>query len=255
MASTAKAEETSAIAAVSSLDVRSRSPPAVTPMPNEGNDGSVSLQLVNLPEQGPNMYTYHYGPEATATRGRTITKQSRSVWDPRGGGAFAVRTAFTGGSSGSLVWPPDAVHGGTTSPDAVLGDGGEPDGAPGDSGDGAPDAGGNGGGGYGGGGPPPWDPDACSLQNFAGASPVTVRFAEVVSWRQRVVYCRADCTVEHVKWAMRQTVGQDVSTYRISDGFSGHPLARHWHVTGPVGNAWQNFQEPRRVLVVVPSFM
>ena len=255
MASEAKAEETSAIAAASSLDVRSRSPPAVTPMPNEGDDGSVPLQLVNLPEQGPNMYTYHYGPEATPTRGRTITKQSRSVWDPRGGGAFALRTALTGGSSGSLVVPPDAVHGGTTSPDAGLGGVGEPDGAPGDSGDGAPDDGGNGGGGYGGGGPPGWDPQACSLQNFAGASPVTVRFAEVVSWRQRVVYCRADCTVEHVKWAMRETVGQHVSTYRISDGFSGHPLARHWHVTGPVGNAWQNFQEPRRVLVVVPSFM
>ena len=255
MSSEGQAEETGAIAPASSLDVRSRSPPAQTPMPNEGDDGSVPLQLVNLPEQGPNMYTYHYGPEATPARGRTITKQNRSVWDPRGGGAFAVRTALTGGSSGSLVVPPDAVHGGTTNPDAGLGGVGEPDGAPGDGGDGAPDDDGNGDGGYGGGGPPGWDPRACSLQHFAGASPVTVRYAEVVSWKQRVVYCRADCTVEHVKWAMRETVGQHVSTYRISDGFSGHPLARHWHVTGPVGNAWQNFQEPRRVLVVVPSFM
>jgi hypothetical protein len=237
------------------LEVRSRSPPAVTPMPIEGNEGSVPLQLVNLPEQGLNMYTYHYGPEATPTRGRKMTKQSRSVWDPRGGGAFAVRTANTGASSGTVVVPPDAVHGGTANPDAVLGDVVDADGAPGDGGNGDPDDGGNGGGGYGGGGPPGWDPQACSLQDFAGASPVTVRFAEVVNWRQRVVYCRADCTVEHVKWAMRHTVGQHVSTYRISDGFSGHPLARHWHVTGQVGNAWQNFQEPRRVLVVVPSFM
>ncbi len=84
---------------------------------------------------------------------------------------------------------------------------------------------------------------------------MTVRFAEVVHWRQRVVYCRPDATVEHVKWAMRQTVGQHVSTFRINDGFSGQPLARHWYVTEPDANIWPNVAVPRRILVVMPSFM
>ncbi len=121
MASQATIEDASAITDASSLEVRSRSPPAVTPMPIEGNEGSVPLQLVNLPEQGPNMYTYHYGPEATPTRGRKMTKQSRSVWDPRGGGAFSVRTGITGGSTGTEVVPPEAMPGGTTTPGAGPG--------------------------------------------------------------------------------------------------------------------------------------
>jgi hypothetical protein len=231
---------------------RSRSPPAAASSPYVDGAGDSAMQLANLPEQGPNMYTYHYGPES-APRGRLFAGRGHTVWDPRGGGAFTVRTGITGGAAGTVVVSPEAVPGGTTPTGAGAGN------QPGDdeaAGDGA-GAGSSGGGGNssGGGGPPAWDPDACSLREFPGSTPVTVRFAEVVHWRQRVVYCRSDATVDQVKWAMKDIVGQNVSTYRISDGFSGHPLARHWFITGQVANTWQNFQEPRRVLVVVPSFM
>jgi len=234
---------------------RSRSPSRGDP--STATTAALPLQLVNLPEQGPNVYTYHHGPESDIALSSPLSQLGyASVWDPRGGGSFSLRLTSTGQASDFVMLEPsDAVPGdapGATAPSNALpaasglvGDGGTGDGG------GAPD-GGNGG--NGGGGPPAWDESACSMYPFPGSSPVTVRFAEVVHWRQRVVYCRADCTVDHVKWTMRQTVGQHVSTFRISDGFSGHPLARHWRFTGLRANQWQNFQEPRSVLVVVPSF-
>jgi hypothetical protein len=234
---------------------RSRSPARADP--SSLPTAPLPLQLVNLPEQGPNVYTYHHGPESDIALSVPLTQHGHaSVWDPRGGGSFSLRLTSTGTSSDTvMIGPSEAVpggaHGVTAPGNALPGAGGLVGGGGGDGG-GAPD-GGNGG--NGGGGPPAWDESACSLHSFPGSSPVTVRFAEVVHWRQRVVYCRADCTVDHVKWAMKETVGQHISTFRIGDGFSGHPLARHWRVTGLQANQWQNFQEPRRVLVVMPSFM
>ena len=235
---------------------RSRSPLRGEPTAISPNDPP--LELANLPEQGPNVYTYHHGPESNSMNTIPRSKHGETtVWDPRGGGAFSLRLTSTGSAPGSMViGSSEAVPGDTpdssasgSAPTAVARIGG----GSGD-GDGGGGTGGGGGDGHGGGGLP-WDASACSLQHFAGSTPVTVRFAEVVHWRQRVVYCRPDCTVEHVKWTMRQTVGQHVTTFRIGDGFSGHPLARHWYVTGPTQNNWQNYQEPRRVLVVMPSFM
>jgi hypothetical protein len=237
---------------------RSRSPSRAEPTPVLADQAP--LELANLPEQGPNVYTYHHGPESTSRNmGSNAKRGYAAVWDPRGGGAFALRLkSHCANTSAGMMVPPEAVPGGTptaaSSGSAAAGVGGI---AGEDSGNGgaggAPDGGG--GGDSGGGGPPTWDESACSLQHFAGSTPVTVRFAEVLHWRQRVVYCRPDATVDNVKWTMRHTVGQHVSTFRIGDGFSGHPLARHWHVTGHLANTWHNFQEPRRVLVVMPSFM
>jgi hypothetical protein len=240
------------------LGIEARCAAAVRGDPNTAPTAALPLQLVNLPEQGPNVYTYHHGPESNIAPSNSLTQLGHaSVWDPRGGGSFSLRLTSTGQASDIVMsGPSEAVPGGApgaTAPGNALPAAGGPIGGDGGGdGGGAPD-GGNGG--NGGGGPPAWDASACSHYPFPGSTPVTVRFAEVVHWRQRVVYCRADCTVDHVKWTMRDTVGQHVSTFRIGDGFSGHPLARHWRVTGLQANQWQNYQEPRRVLVVMPSFM
>jgi hypothetical protein len=236
---------------------RSRSPYRGEPTPILADE--TSLELTNLPEQGPHVYTYHHGPESdNFARNKMVTRGYAEVWDPRGGGAITLRLKSTGASqSTGMMVSSEAVPGGTPGADSSGGAAHGVGGIGGDSGDGggggAPDGGG--GGGSGGGGQPPWDENACSLHPFPGSTPVSVRFAEVVHWRQRAVYCRPDATVDNVKWTMRHTVGQHVSTFRIGDGFSGHPLARHWYVTGQTANTVQNFQEPRRVLVVMPSFI
>jgi hypothetical protein len=235
---------------------RSRSPArgeATVVSPSE-----MPLLLANLPEQSPNVYTYHHGPESDSrVRGPQLSTGQASFWDPRCGGSFSVRlTCPPVSTNTTMVVPHEAVPGGTGTagvPGSALQSAAGNGGHRGDGdGSGAP---GGSGGGSGGSGPPAWDESAVSMYAFQGSTPVTVRFAEVVHWRQRVVYCRPDATVEHVKWAMRQTVGQHVSTFRINDGFSGHPLARHWYVTEPDANVWPNVHEPRRILVVMPSFM
>jgi hypothetical protein len=230
--------------------------------PSRGGEATVvspddlPLQLANLPEQAPNVYTYHHGPESDC-RSPQMPVGDTAVWDPRGGGSFTMRLTSPGDRAVPMMGVPhEALPGGTPAAGATgsASQGAVGTGGPSGDGDGghAPGGGGDGNGGRGG---PAWDEDACSMYSFPGSSPVTVRFAEVVHWRQRVVYCRPDATIDHIKWTMRHTVGQHVSTFRIGDGFSGHPLARHWYVTGPRANAWPNFQEARRVLVVMPSFM
>jgi hypothetical protein len=235
---------------------RSRSPARGEPVPEVVHQ--TPLELANLPEGAPNAYTYHHGPESHPSRTGSILKRGApAVWDPRGGGAFALRLKSSGGAQTTgMMGPSEAVPGGPapagssgSAGPAAGGVGGTSAIGGGDDGPGV-EGDGNGGDGF-----PAWDEDACSMRPFAGSTPITVRFAEVLHWRQRVVYCRPDATVDNVKWTMRSTVGQHVSTFRIGDGFSGHPLARHWHVTGNTANNWHNFQEPRRVLVVMPSFM
>jgi hypothetical protein len=220
--------------------------------------GEVPLLLGNLPEQNPNIYAYRKFHESDIKiRGPQLPTGQASWFDPRGGGSFSVRyippsvTANT-----AMDVPHEAVPGGTGTAGASGSSTESTDGSGGPRGDGdgrgAPGASS---GGSGGGAPPAWDESAVSQYAFEGSTPVTVRFAEVVHWRQRVVYCRPDATVEHVKWAMRETVGQHVSTFRLNDGFSGHPLARHWYATDCDANNWPNVQVPRRILVVMPSFM
>jgi hypothetical protein len=234
---------------------RSRSPSRADPTPVAPN--VTSLQLENLPKQCPHLYTYRHGPTSDSRIWSSHWLLDDAVLcDPRGGGSSSLRLTSTGASSGTMMMvPSEAVPGGT--PAASASSGASP-GVAGNDGDlGHHDGGGAPGGGAGGNhgfGLPAWDEDVCSLNPLFGSSPVTVRFAEVVHWRQRVVYCRPDCTVDHIKWTMRHIVGQHVSTFRIGDGFSGHPLARHWHVTGHMANTWL-LQEPRRVLIVLPSCM
>jgi hypothetical protein len=220
--------------------------------------GELPLLLGNLPEHNPNVYAYRHFPESDLKdRGPQLPSGQASFWDPRGAGSWSVRYIPPSVSANTtIVVPHEAVPGGTgtagvpgSASESAAGSGahrgdGDGSGAPGGSS-----------GGSGGCGPPAWDETAVSLHAFEGSTPVTVRFAEVVHWRQRVVYCRPDATFDHVKWAMRQQVGQHVSTFRINDGFSGQPMARHWYVTEPDANIWPNVAVPRRILVVMPSFM
>jgi hypothetical protein len=235
---------------------RSRSPARGEASPANAGEGS-PMELANLPEHGPSGYTYHHGPEANFMSGPLLPASHSARWDPRGGGSFSMRLPTPAPADTMMAVPPEAVPGGTNAASSAsngngnggLRAGGAAGGAAGGS------AGGAAGSGDGGGGYPAWDNGAVQMQPFPGSSPVTVRFAEVVHWRQRVVYCSSAATVDGVKWAMRHIVGQNVSTFRINDGFSGHPLARHWHVTDATPNGWPNFSEPRRILVVMPSFM
>ncbi len=55
------------------------------------------LQLANLPEQGPNVYTYHHGPESDCSvRVPQLPVGHSAIWDPRGGGSFSVRLTTPG---------------------------------------------------------------------------------------------------------------------------------------------------------------
>ncbi len=69
--------------------VRSRSPARAEPSPIGPDE--TPLMLVNLPEEGPNEYTYHHGPESDS-RVRLPASQlgHAAVWDPCGGGAFSL---------------------------------------------------------------------------------------------------------------------------------------------------------------------
>lgn len=81
-------------------------------------------------------------------------------------------------------------------------------------------------------GPPETEPDEAnetkfSFREVAGFVPVAVRYANVAAWVQRTVWVAPDCNSDHLKWGLRHHLGSSVSTWRVHEGFRGHPYDRY----------------------------
>lgn len=65
-----------------------------------------------------------------------------------------------------------------------------------------------------------------SFKEEPGLVGVTVRYAHILAWSQRTVYISPECNSDQLKWGLRNHLGGSVSTWRVHDGFRGHPYDR-----------------------------
>jgi hypothetical protein len=100
-------------------------------------------------------------------------------------------------------------------------------------------------------GSPPWSPQA-QWGPAPGYTAVSVWYAPIISWRQKIVYVSPHASSDHLKWFMADLVGNNVTTFRVHSGWRGTPYDRMTPVTQPPPGA--HADEQPTVLLLVPSF-
>ena len=71
---------------------------------------------------------------------------------------------------------------------------------------------------------PAWK--VCSMNEKDGMVPICVRYAPLTSWSQKTIWVSPECNSDDLKWVMRKQLGGMVCTWRVHEGFRGHPYDR-----------------------------